>query len=34
MTMLTDGTKATNAEERLHVRDLAELVAERLPEGS
>jgi hypothetical protein len=34
MTMLTDGTKARNAEERLQVRDLAELVAERLPEGS
>jgi len=33
MTMLTDGTKAKEAEERLQVRDLAELVAERLPEA-
>jgi Fe-S oxidoreductase len=30
MTMLTDGTKAKNVEGSLHVRDLAELVAERL----
>ena len=30
MTMLTDGTKAKNAEDRLKVRDLAELVADRL----
>jgi Fe-S oxidoreductase len=34
MTMLTDGTKAKGADERMQVRDLAELVAERLPEGS
>lgn len=32
MTMLTDGTKSKDAEERLQVRDLAEIVAERLPE--
>lgn len=30
MTMLTDGTKAKNVEETLKVKDLAELVAERL----
>jgi Fe-S oxidoreductase len=30
MTMLTDGTKAKEAEERVRVKDLAELVAERL----
>jgi hypothetical protein len=30
MTMITDGTKAKNAEESLKVKDLAELVAERL----
>jgi len=30
MTMVTDGTKAKNAEDRLQVKDLAELVAERL----
>ena len=30
MTMMTDGTKAKDAEERLRVKDLAELVAERL----
>lgn len=30
MTMLTDGTKAKNVEESVKVRDLAELVAERL----
>jgi len=33
MTMLTDGTKAKDAEERLKVKDLAELVAERLAPG-
>jgi len=31
MTMLTDGTKAKDMDERVKVRDLAELVAERLP---
>jgi Fe-S oxidoreductase len=30
MTMLTDGTKARNVEDSLQVKDLAELVAERL----
>jgi Fe-S oxidoreductase len=30
MTMITDGTKARNVEETLKVKDLAELVAERL----
>jgi len=34
MTMLTDGTKARNAEETLKVKDLAELVAERLAPGA
>ncbi len=34
MTMLTDGTKAKNVEGSVHVRDLAELVAERLRPGS
>jgi Fe-S oxidoreductase len=31
MTMLTDGAKSRQAEDRLAVRDLAELVADRLP---
>jgi Fe-S oxidoreductase len=31
MTMLTDGTKAKNVEEQVRVKDVAELVAERLP---
>jgi hypothetical protein len=30
MTMITDGAKAKNVEETLQVRDLAELVADRL----
>jgi hypothetical protein len=30
MTMLTDGTKAKNVEDSVQVKDLAELVAERL----
>jgi Fe-S oxidoreductase len=34
MTMLTDGAKARNADETLKVRDLAELVAERLRPGA
>jgi Fe-S oxidoreductase len=34
MTMLTDGTKAKDVEGSVRVRDLAELVAERLRPGS
>jgi Fe-S oxidoreductase len=34
MTMMTDGTKAKNVEDSVQVRDLAELVAERLRTGA
>jgi Fe-S oxidoreductase len=33
MTMLTDGTKAKDAEEAVKVRDLAEMVADQLAVG-
>ena len=34
MTMITDGTKAKDVEETMKVRDLAELVADRLKENA
>jgi len=34
MTMMTDGTKAKGVDEQVKVKDLAELVAERLRPGA